>query len=145
MSKTKTEKLVEMLNSDLAGELQAIIQYLQHAYHVVGPYREHVHDVLEEIAKDEMKHAEELAERIEALGGVPTAKPRPIKEAETLEKMLQLDLQAEKTALKDYYDHRNKAEEMGEISTALILEDIIVDEQHHHDRFLMMLRKEKKK
>lgn len=99
---------------------------------------------LEEIAKDEMRHAEELAERIEALGGVPTAKPRPIKEAETLEKMFQLDLQAEKTALKDYYDHRDKAEEMGEISTALILENIIVDEQHHHDRFLMMLRKEKK-
>lgn len=145
MTKTKTLKLIEMLNSDLSGELQAIIQYLQHAYHVVGPYREHVHDVLEEIAKDEMKHAEELAERIEALGGVPTVKPRPIKEAETLQKMLELDLEAEKTALKDYYDHRNKAEEMGEIATALILENIIVDEQHHHDKFLMMLRKEKRK
>jgi len=40
MSKTNTRKLIEKLNSDLAGELQAIIQYLQHAYHIAGSYSE---------------------------------------------------------------------------------------------------------
>jgi len=39
MSKINTRKLIEKLNSDLAGELQVIIKYLQHAYHVVGPYQ----------------------------------------------------------------------------------------------------------
>lgn len=145
MPKLTIAQLIDGLNSDLAGELQAIIQYLQHAYHVVGPYREHVHDILEGIAKDEMKHAEELAERIEALGGVPTVKPKPIKQAETIPAMLELNLAAEKQALKDYYERRDQTEKMGEIGTALIIENIIVDEQHHHDKLIMMLRKEKAK
>jgi len=54
---------------------------------------------------------------------------------------LQADLEAEKGALRDYVAHRDAAEEMGEVGTALILENIIVDEQSHHDSLVMLLRK----
>lgn len=138
---TKTQTLIENLNQDLAGELQAIVQYLQHSYLVAGLKRLPIHDLLEEIAKDEMKHAEMLAERIVAMGGVPTVHPRPIVQPATIEEMLQADLEAEKGALRDYAAHRDAAEEMGEIGTALILENIIVDEQGHHDALVMLLRK----
>jgi len=137
------KKLMDLLNEDLAGELQAIIQYLQHSYVIGGLNRPQLHDVLEEISKDEMKHAEELAERIVAMGGIPTVKPLPIVQPKTINEMLKADLNAELKALKDYTLRIKQAEEAGEMGTALILEDILVDEQHHHDELVMLLRKQK--
>ena len=52
-----------MLNFDLAGGLR-FIQYLQHSYSFVRFYRGHIHSVLKEISKDEMKHTEEFAKLI---------------------------------------------------------------------------------
>jgi bacterioferritin len=138
-----TKKLIDLLNYDLAGELQAIIQYLQHSYQIAGVNRPQLHDVLEEISKDEMKHAEELAERIVAMGGTPTIRPRPIVAAKTIKDMLTADLKGERLALKDYAERIKQAEKMGEIGTALIIENILVDEQHHADKFVMLLRQQK--
>ena len=138
-----TKKLIDLLNYDLSGELQAIIQYLQHSYLIAGVNRPQLHDVLEEISKDEMRHAEELAERIVALGGMPSVKPRPIIQAKTIKDMLTADLAGETLVLKDYAERIKQAEAMGEVGTSLIIENIVVDEQHHHDKFLMLLRQQK--
>ena len=137
------KQLIDLLNYDLGGELQAIIQYLQHSYLIAGVNRQQLHAVLEEISKDEMKHAEELAERIVAMGGVPTIKPRPIVQAKTIKAMLTADLKGEQLALKDYAERIKQAEAMGEVGTSLIIENIVVDEQHHHDKFVMLLRDQK--
>jgi bacterioferritin len=138
-----TKKLIDLLNYDLAGELQAIIQYLQHSYLIAGVNRPQLHDVLEEISKDEMKHAEELAERIVAMGGTPTIKPRLIVQAKTIKDMLTSDLKGEQLALKDYAERIKQAEKMGEIGMSLIIENILVDEQHHADKLVMLLRQQK--
>jgi bacterioferritin len=133
--------LIEHLNEDLSGELQAIVQYLQHSFLVKGLGRLPIHDQLESNAKDEMGHAETLAERIVAMGGVPTVKPRKIMEAATTEAMLEADLEGENRALADYAARIKEAEAAGEIGTALILESILVDEQGHADDLVMLLRK----
>ncbi len=133
--------LVDHLNEDLSGELQAIVQYLQHSFVVKGLGRIPIHDHLEGISKDEMKHAEMLAERIVAMGGVPTVKPRRIFEPKTTEAMLEADLEAENRALADYAVRIKEAEAAGEIGTSLILESILVDEQGHADGLVMLLRK----
>jgi bacterioferritin len=133
--------LIEHLNEDLSGELQAIVQYLQHSFLVKGLGRLPIHDQLESNAKDEMGHAETLAERIVAMGGVPTVKPRKIIEATATEAMLEADLGGENRALADYAIRIKEAEEAGEIGTALILENILVDEQGHADGLVMLLRK----
>jgi bacterioferritin len=133
--------LIEHLNEDLSGELQAIVQYLQHSFLVKGLGRLPIHDQLESNAKDEMGHAETLAERIVAMGGVPTVKPRKIIEAATTEAMLEADLEGENRALADYAARIKEAEAAGEIGTALILESILVDEQGHADDLVMLLRK----
>lgn len=138
-----TKKLIDLLNYDLAGELQAIIQYMQHGYLIGGVNRPQLHDVLEEVSKDEMKHAEELAERIVAMGGAPTVKPRPIVQAKTIKEMLTADLKGEQRALKDYAERIKQAESIGEVGTALIIENILVDEQHHADKLVMLLRPQK--
>ena len=133
------KKMVDLLNYDLAGELQAIIQYLQHGYLIGGVNRPQLHDVLEDISKDEMKHAEELSERIVAMGGNPSVKPRKIMQAKTIKQMLTLNLEAEKQALKDYALRIKQAEQAGEIGTALILESILMEEQDHADGLVMLL------
>ncbi|MFQ6058389.1 MAG: bacterioferritin [Anaerolineae bacterium] len=134
------EELMEALNRDLAGELQAIVQYLQHSYVVLGLNRLPISELLEDIAEDEMKHAKALAERIVGMGGIPTVEPRPIQQSTSIREMLQYDLEAEKGALADYAQRIKEAETAGEMGTALMLEDILVDEQKHHDEFVKLLR-----
>ncbi len=136
-------KLIELLNHDLEGELQAIIQYSQHGFLVGGLNRPQLHDILEDIAKDEMKHMEMLAERIVAMGGIPSTKPRPALGGNTINEMLSNNLKIEGEALKDYATRIKQAEEAGEIGTALMLEDILVDEQEHWDTFFMLLKEQK--
>jgi bacterioferritin len=135
------ETLIEHLNEDLSGELQAIVQYLQHSFLVKGLKRIPIHDQLEANSKDEMGHAEMLAERIVAMGGVPTVRPRPIVQPDTMEAMLEADLAGENRALADYAVRIKEAAEAGEIGTSLILENILVDEQGHADGLVMLLRK----
>ncbi len=132
--------LIEHLNDDLAGEFQAIVQYLQHSYLVKGMKRIPIHDLFEDIAKDEMGHAETLAERIVAMGGVPTTKPKQINHATEAEEMVKFDLAREEEALAGYAKRIKEAEEAGEIGTSLILENILVDEQGHWDSLTMLLK-----
>lgn len=138
------EKLVELLNEDLSGELQAIMEYLLYHYTVKGLIREPIAELFESFSKDEMKHAEELAERIVGLGGTPTIHPKPFQPGKTAVEMLKNGLMREEQALKDYAERRDQCEASGEVGTALIIENIIVDEQHHRDRLLQFLREDAK-
>jgi bacterioferritin len=131
--------LIEHLNDDLAGELQAIVQYLQHSYMVKGLGRPPIHDLFESISKDEMGHAETLAERIVAMGGVPTTRPKVINQTNETVEMVKFNLVREEEALAGYAKRIKEAEEIGEIGTALILENILVDEQGHWDSLSMLL------
>jgi bacterioferritin len=134
------QTLIDHLNDDLAGELQAIVQYLQHSYLVKGLGRIPLHDLFEDISKDEMGHAETLAERIVAMGGVPTTKPKVINQSNDATEMVKFNLVREEDALAGYAKRIKEAEELGEIGTALILENILVDEQGHWDSLSMLLR-----
>jgi bacterioferritin len=135
------KKLIEGLNSDLAAEVAAIVQYLQHSYLVMGLCRKPVIDTLREIAKQEMEHAELLAERIVALEGVPTVKPAEIRQADTIEKNISFDIAAEKKAMDDYARRIKEAEEIGEWGTSYMLQNILLEEQNHWDEFTKLLRK----
>lgn len=65
---TKTE-IINLLNQDLTGEIEAILIYMRDSFVTESclPSR-----TMEEIAKDEMRHAEKLAELIVDLGGTPS-------------------------------------------------------------------------
>jgi len=65
------DKLIEMLNKAYADELIAHFYYKTAALLVKGIHAKTVADQLEEIAKEEMEHSTELAERIIQLGGEP--------------------------------------------------------------------------
>lgn len=133
-------KLVEKLNSDLAGELSAIIQYITYAAKVTGPYRPQLAQFFLSEVADEQGHAQFLANKIVALGGSPTTNPRPVPDAKTNHQMVEEVLKAEKKAISDYSERASEAEEFGDIGLMVQLEDMIREESTHAEETERILR-----
>jgi bacterioferritin len=102
-----------------------------------------VSDKFKEIAVDEMKHAEKVAERLWYLGGVPTTKPSTIKVGEDLWEMVDLDIKAELDAIKLYKDIEKVADAEGDPTTRFIFEGILEQEEDHHDFFISLREKKR--
>lgn len=129
------EKLIEALNSARADELAAIIQYMGHHYEAEGMESPEIIDQFKSSALDEMRHAEMLGERIAYLGGEPTKKPSEIKKGGNLKKMVQDDLNTEYGAIQKYKRYIKLADDLGDTTTRLMLEQILTDEEKHADRW----------
>jgi len=141
LSKANREKIIKALNIDIGLEIGAIIQYIMHEVMAEGMESPAIMEKFESISKDEMKHMERLAQRVNYLGGVPNTKPAPIKIGGTLKKMVQDDLNGEYTAIKTYKGHIKMCEEIGDTTTRLMLEEILTDEEGHADTWETVLQK----
>lgn len=126
-----SQKVVELLNEDRADELSAIVQYMKHTYEAEGMESPEIIELAKKIAKDEMKHAERLGERINYLGGIPTKNVSPIVEGGDLKKMIEDDLVKENGAIKRYKEHIEVVIEEEDFTTRLMLEEILSDEEGH--------------
>ena len=141
LSKADRQKIIKALNIDIGLEIGAIIQYIMHEVMAEGMESPAITEKFEDIAKDEMKHLERLAQRVNYLGGVPNTKPAPIKVGGALKKMVQDDLNGEYTAIKTYESHVKMCEEIGDTTTRLMLEEILTDEEDHADTWETILQK----
>jgi bacterioferritin len=140
-----SQKLKDMLNQSIAREIQVSIQYMWQHVQWMGVEHFSVSDKFKEIAVQEMKHAEKIAERLWYLGGVPTTKPSPITVGESLWKMVDLDIKAEEEAMELYRKVENVAEAEGDVTTRFIFESILEDEEDHHDFFTSLKEKGRRK
>ncbi|HWE39888.1 MAG TPA: ferritin-like domain-containing protein [Isosphaeraceae bacterium] len=131
--------LIDGLNSDLAGEFQAIIQYTDYAARVTGPFRQELRAMFLAEVPDEQGHAQYLADQIAYFGGTPTTTPRPVASATTPKQMLQRILEAEERAVRDYTERAKQAEACGEIALKVALENQIADEETHRQQVARML------
>jgi bacterioferritin len=134
-----SKKLLELINKGIARELQVAIQYMWQHVTVTGIQGAMVQDVLKEIAITEMKHAEEIAERLDYLGGTPTVKPDPVFVGSSLEEMLRLDEKAEEEAIRLYNQTIKVAREEGDSTTRRLFERILAEEEEHIDTFSKLL------
>ena len=134
-----SKKLLELLNKGIARELQVSIQYMWQHVQVTGLEGVLVRHIFKEIAINEMKHAEELAERILSLNGIPTEKPEPIFVGGSLIEMLKQDQQNEEEAIMIYRTAIQVTETEGDFTTRGLLEKILSDEEKHIDIFGKML------
>jgi len=110
----------------------------------MGPEHFAVSDKFKEIAVQEMKHAEKIAERLWYLGGVPTTKPAPIAVGDSLWEMVDNDIKAELEAIDMYKKIEQLADAEKDPTTRFIFESILEDEEDHHD-FFTSLKEGKKK
>jgi len=133
------QSLIDGLNEDLAGELQAMIMYIQYSAALTGPYRKELRALFQAEVADEQQHAQFLADKIAALGGVPTTTPRPVPEAREPHEMLLEVVEAEKQAIADYTERVAQAEAYGDVGLKVELESQISDETRHKEEIEQIL------
>jgi bacterioferritin len=136
----KKEELIANLNSDLANEFAAIIQYTTYAAKATGPYRPQLSQFFLAEVADEQGHALYLANKIVALGGEPVNVPAPVPEAADNKAMVEEILAAEQRAIEGYTQRAKEAEEFGDKGLAVQLEDMVRDESGHAEETERILR-----
>lgn len=134
-----TKKLLDMLNGAIAREIQVAIQYMWQHVQWIGVKGYATRDAFQEIAIQEMKHAEAIAERLFYLGGIPTTKPEPINVGKALKEMLVQDVKDEEKAMKMYREIIELARNEKDETTAFLFMEILKDEEDHHDTFTTLL------
>jgi bacterioferritin len=138
-------KIIDALNKVLELEIGAILQYLHHHWTGEGMESAAILPLFEKISLDEMKHAELVAQRINFLEGNPSTKPAPVKTGGDLRKMMQDDLEAEYGAIEFYKTVIRLADEVGDSTTRLMMEEIVAKEEEHADQWETILQKTGKK
>jgi bacterioferritin len=133
-----SQKLKDMLNGAIAREIQVSIQYMWQHVQWMGVDHFAVSDKFKDIAVEEMKHAEKIADRLWYLGGVPTTKPNPINVGKSLWEMVDYDIKAEVEAIEMYKKIEDLADAEKDPTTRFIFESILEDEEEHHDFFISL-------
>ena len=138
--KADLKKLLELLNKALADEWLAYYQYWVGSKIAVGPMRNAVVAELSEHAKEELGHAELLAERILQLGGTPILSPQDWYKLtncgyETpkdpfVVRLLEQNIKGEQCAIKVYNELLEFVKDKDPITYILVLK-ILEDEIKH--------------
>jgi bacterioferritin len=125
------ERLIELLNEDLAREYQAIIAYVVYSQVLKGPEYMTIAKELETHAKEELSHALTIAKQIDYLGGMPNATSLPVQLSEDAETMLRADLQNENNTVRAYRERVRQCDALGEFAMSEQIREILIQEQEH--------------
>ncbi len=129
-----SEKVIAALNGALQEELTAINQYFLHSEMCENWKYTRISKYVKKLSIVEMKHAEELIERILFLDGSPNmAAPLQLRVGKTVKQQLENDLKLELGAVKLYNDAVKLARAEGDNGSADLLMSILKDEEEHAD------------
>lgn len=134
-----SDELLDLLNQAIAHELQVSVQYMWQHVQMTGLAGYTFAGEMKSIAIAEMKHAEDIAERLVFLGGKPTTKPTPIEVGENFKDMIGKDIAAETATIELYRKIVEVAERDGDTTTRNLFETIIAEEEEHFDSFTGIL------
>ncbi len=129
---------IAILNEALATEIVCVLRYLHHYFMATGVHGKAVADEFKEHADAERVHADQIAERIQQLGGKPDMDPGTLvarsatqyREGESLADMIREDLIAERVVIEVYND---MVRHFGnnDPTTRVMIEGILKDEEEH--------------
>ncbi len=127
-------QVIEQLNARLAEELTAINQYFVHTEMCENWHYGGLAEPIKQRAIVEMKHAEQLIERILFLDGRPiVSKLNDISIGDSVPKMHANDLAAEIGAVKAYNESIRVCVDLKDNGTKEMLEAILAAEEDHVD------------
>jgi bacterioferritin len=127
-------EIIELLNDVLTAELTAINQYFGHAKIQANWGYNRLAERSREESIDEMKHADELIERILYLEGMPNLQRLgPVRLGEDPAEQLRLDLDLEKAAIERFNKGIELAVSVGDNGTRDLLERMLTSEEDHAD------------
>ena len=145
----KAEQIVDALNTDLAATYVLYHQLKKHHWNVEGAEFHDVHVFLGEAAGRAEEAADELAERLQAIGGAPIAGGKNLEEHAPVEPededvydirtSLENDLEIYGDIIESLRDHIDLATNLGDHATAELLREILVEveeDAHHIDHYL---------
>ena len=132
------EQTISILNEALATEIVCVLRYMHHYFMATGVHGKSVADEFKEHADAERNHADQIAERIQQLGGKPDFNPRSLLErsasqyveGETLADMIREDLVAERVVI-DVYSEMIRFFGDKDPTTRVLMEGILKDEEEH--------------
>jgi bacterioferritin len=126
-------QVIAQLNLALREELTAINQYFLHAemchnwgYHLLGDY-------IKKQSIDEMKHAEELIERILFLDATPSMEPMELSVGQNVKSQLEADLKLEVNAVGMYNKAIQISRDAGDDASRELFSKLLKDEEEHVD------------
>ena len=140
------KELVKELNKAYCDEWLAFYLYWYIAQVVSGRSYANVKAALESIAKDELEHAEELADLITTLGDVPTANPMdleknanftytlPPKNSADINRIIRLVTESEAGAIEIYHKLAKKTQGK-DYNTHQLIVHILSEEIKHEEMF----------
>lgn len=132
----KKAKVIEVLNKARSMELQAIHQYMIQHYNLDDMDFGELAGKVKLIAIDEMKHAEDFAERVKELGGEPTTElAGSVIKGQEVKEIFPFDVKEEETAIEAYNEFLKVCQENGDSISVKLFERIINDEQIHLNYF----------
>ncbi len=133
---TRRKKVIDVLNKARAMELQAIGQYMNQHYNLDDMDYGELAAKMKLIAIDEMRHAEQFAERIKELGGEPvTGHNGTIKKGQKVEGVYPFDANLEDDTIDVYNQFLLVCRDNGDAISMKIFEQIIDEEQIHYNYF----------
>ncbi|MGI5161006.1 bacterioferritin [Microbispora sp. CA-102843] len=128
------KEIIALLNEQLTSELTAINQYFLHAKLQENWGYTKLAAITRAESIDEMRHAEELTDRILFLEGLPNyQKLNTLHVGQTVREQLQADLELELGVVKRLRPGIALMRERGDITSATLFERILADEEHHID------------
>lgn len=146
------KELVRELNKAYCDEWLAFYLYWYMAQTVSGRAYEDMKEMLEKLAKDELEHAEELADLITKLGDVPTANPMdieknanspyllPPKNTTDINRIIRIVAEAEAGAIEVYNKIAKKTLGKDNVTHQLITH-ILSEEVTHEEMFENLLER----
>ena len=127
-------RVIEILNEVLTSELTAINQYFVHGEMCENWGYARLHHVIRKHSIGEMKHAEELIERVLFLEGIPNVQRLgKINIGESVEEILKSDYALEREALPRLNQGIELCRELGDNNSRHLLEEILHEEEEHVD------------
>ena len=129
-------KVLEALNKARSMELFAIHQYMNQHYNVDNMDYGELAAQVKLIAIDEMRHAEQFADRIEDLGGEPTSDlAAAVVKGQKIDAVFVFDANLEDDTIATYNQLLQVCRENGDSTSVKLFESIIDEEQEHFTYF----------
>ena len=136
------DRVITVLNQVVASEMVCYLRYTQNAIVAQGIDREQVASVFQDHATEELGHFQQVAERVNQLGGSPDLNPATMKgRAHTeyttlddtdLQGMLRENLIGERIVIETYTEIIRWIGD-ADITTRRLMEQLLKDEEDHAD------------
>ena len=136
--KGDVDKTIDILNDALATEIVCVLRYMHHYFMATGVHAMSVRDEFKEHADAEREHADQIADRIQQLGGKPDFNPKNLLErsasqyveGSSLAEMVREDLIAERIVI-EVYSEMIRYFGNNDPTTRTMVEKILRDEEEH--------------